>query len=220
MQPTITPNDRRRLKRACNNAIKLDPGLQIIIDDCGYPEPRKRTPDFATLLQVIISQQLSTRAAAAIGDKVSRECRHTVTWRKVLNRSDQTLRDCGLSARKVEYAKGLAEMFQSKQLVMTELQSMDTEAVVERLMQIRGFGRWSGEIFAMFALGHKDIYPADDLALQVAIQRYLNLNEKPTGKQTMGIATRWSPYRSAVSLMMWKFYGATTLENGDAKTSG
>ncbi len=215
MQPTITSADKRRLKQACNNAIGLDPSLQTIVDACGYPEPRKRTPDFATLLQVIISQQLSTKAAAAIGNKVSRECRHAVTWRKVLNRSDETLRACGLSARKVEYAKGLAEMFQSKQLVMAELQAMDTESVIDTLVKIRGFGRWSGEIFAMFALGHRDVYPADDLALQIAVQRHLGLNDKPTGKQTAEIAERWSPFRSAVSLMMWKYYGATTLGSGD-----
>jgi len=211
MHPDITKNDRVKLKRACNKAIEIDPQLKEVIAVCGYPEPRKRSPDFATLLQVIISQQLSTKAAAAIGAKVSRECRNAVTWRKILNRSDETLRACGLSARKVEYAKGLAEMFRTKQLNLAELQKMNTEAVIAKLVQIRGFGRWSGEIFSMFALGHPDVYPADDLALQIAVQRYLGLAEKPDGKQTAEIAMRWSPYRSAVSLMMWKFYGAATL---------
>lgn len=211
MHLEITSKDKAKLKRACNNAIKIDPRLKEVINACGYPEPRKRSADFATLLQVIISQQLSTKAAAAIGAKVSRECQNTVTWRKILNRSDETLRACGLSARKVEYAKGLAEMFRSKQLDMTELQKMDPDSVIGKLIQIRGFGRWSGEIFSMFALGHPDIYPADDLALQIAVQRYLGLEEKPNGKQTAEIAMRWSPYRSAVSLMMWKYYGAATL---------
>jgi len=211
MHPDITSKDKAKLKKACNNAIKIDPQLKLVVDTCGYPEPRKRSADFGTLLQVIISQQLSTKAAAAIGAKVSKECGNTVTWRKILNRSDETLRACGLSARKVEYAKGLAEMFRSKQLDIAELKKLDSESVIEKLVQIRGFGRWSGEIFSMFALGHPDIYPADDLALQIAIQRYLGLEDRPNGKQTAEIAMRWSPYRSAVSLMMWKYYGAATL---------
>lgn len=103
----ITSNDRQCLRRQLKRAASSDPGLVKVIEQIGYPEPRKRHADFATLLQVIISQQLSTLAAAAINAKVTRCCGGYPTWRKILNRSDQQLRDCGLSWRKVEYAKGL-----------------------------------------------------------------------------------------------------------------
>jgi len=207
----ITSADRQSLRRQLKRAASSDPGLLEVIQQVGYPEPRKRSAEFATLLQVITSQQLSTRAAAAINTKISKCCAGNVTWRKVLNRSDQQLRDCGLSWRKVEYTKGLAEMFRNGELNLDQMHEMNSEQAIEELLKVRGFGRWSGEIFAMFALGHTDIYPADDLALQVAVQRYLGLAAKPTGKETMLIAERWSPYRSAVSLLMWKFYGSTTL---------
>ena len=208
----ITAADRARVRRECRRAAQIDPSLQQIIDRCGYPEPRQRGADFATLLQVIISQQLSTKAAAAIGRKVRRECGGKITWRRILNRSDTALRDCGLSTRKIEYAKGLARMIQRRDLVIEDLGELPPEDVIDELVKIRGFGRWSGEIFAMFAFGHRDIYPADDLALQIAVQRHLGLKEKPSGRQTAEIAARWSPHRSAVALLMWKFYGATTLQ--------
>ena len=214
MQPiyTANPGDKAKLRRHLKKAGQLDPELNQLIERIGYPEPRSRSADFATLLQVITSQQLSTKVAAVIFGRVVRLCNGNVTYRKILNRSDQQLRDCGLSARKVEYAKSLAQAVKNKSLVIESLPSMSTDEVVATLSALRGFGRWSGEIFAMFALGHQDVYPADDLALQVAIQRYKNLSERPNAKLTREFSEVWSPYRTAVSLLMWKFYGAATLD--------
>ncbi len=207
----ITKADRNKLKRELACAAKIDPGLAQVIQQTGMPLPRKRAPDFSTLLQVIVSQQLSTRVASVISQRVEMLCGGVITWRKILNRTDLQLRECGLSWRKVEYAKNLAEMIRTKALVLDHLSQMDAESAITKLVEIRGFGRWSGEIFAMFALNHRDIYPADDLALQIAVQRYLELESKPSGKQTAEIARRWSPHRSAVALLMWKYYGSTTM---------
>lgn len=204
----ITSADRARLKRQLNGALKLDPDLQSVINQVGYPAPRKRNADFATLLQIIVSQQLSTTAAVAIGSRLHQACNGDITWRKILNRNAQQLRDCGLSWRKVEYAKDLAAMIRNKDINLQKLPSMQTEQVIQALIKIRGFGRWSAEIFAMFALARQDVYPADDLALQIALQRYLRLQQRPGAKQTAELATRWSPYRSSVALLMWKYYGA------------
>jgi DNA-3-methyladenine glycosylase II len=208
----ISSDDRAILRRELKRAILVDPDLGDLINRIGWPEPRKRLPDFETLLQIIVSQQLSTHVSAVISGRLKKLCGGRVTWRKILNRSDDQLRQCGLSWRKVEYAQNLAEMIRLKKLDLDLLARMDAETVVRQLVEIRGFGRWSGEIFAMFALGHKDIFPADDLALQVAIQQYLELRSKPNGKQVVEIAKRWSPHRSAVALLMWKFYGSTTMD--------
>lgn len=207
----ISASDRRHIRSHLDRAVSLDADLAKVIAEVGYPEPRKRAADFATLLQVIVSQQLSTKVAAVITARLQRLCHGQITWRKILLRSEQQLRDCGLSWRKVEYARNLAMMIRDRQLQLSDFPQMETEEVIRQLVAIRGFGRWSGEIFAMFALQRHDIYPADDLALQVAVQRYAGLSKKPGGRDTTEFAQRWSPYRTSVALLMWKYYGATTL---------
>lgn len=214
MEMEITANARAKLRRQLRQAARLDPGIGELLERIGYPTPRPREASYATLLQVIVSQQISTRAAAAVWAKLCRHCGGRVTWRKVLNRDVSVLRNCGLSVRKAEYARGLAEQFRSGQLDMDTLRTLETREVVDRLIRIRGFGRWSAEIFAMFALDRRDLFPADDLALQVAVQRYHGLADRPGTKQTALLAESWSPYRSAVALLMWKYYGATTLGDG------
>ena len=193
-------------------ACERDPSLKSLIKKIGHPEPRIRSASFGTLLDIIVSQQLSTKAAAAISKRLSGSCNGEITWRKILNRSDVQLKECGLSVQKVSYAKSLAMMLKNKELDLEELQRMDTDEVIATLMQIRGLGRWSAEIYAMFALKHRDIYPAGDLALRIALGRHFNLEDQPDEQTTREMSELWRPHRSAVSLLMWKFYGSTTLE--------
>ena len=202
----------QKLKLELRRAVRLDPGLQRLIDQFGVPQPRIRAPGFATLLQIIVSQQLSTKVASTIGQRIEKLCRTPVTHRKILNRSSEQLRQCGLSRQKVEYTRQLAQRIREKTLDLENLQRLDVEAVIGELIKIRGIGRWSAEIYAMFALGHNDIFPANDLALQVAVQRYKKLRARPDEKQTRKISQKWSPHRSGVALLMWKYYGATTLD--------
>ena len=202
----------RAVKRELEHATLLDPGLQRLIDALGYPEPRTREPGFATLLRVIVSQQLSTHAAATIWRRMERLCRGQVTHRKILNRDAAQLRQCGLSRQKVEYTRGLAQHVAHKTLDLEAISQLDTESVIAELLTVRGIGRWSAEIYAMFALGHNDLFPAADLALQVALQRYHSLNKRPDAKKTETLSKKWSPHRSSVALLMWKYYGAATLD--------
>ena len=212
MQSSPDHRHRRRLRDQLRRAASLDPGIGALIERIGYPEPRIRDPGFATLLQIIVSQQVSTQSAAAIQQRLGRSCRGAITWRKVLNRGEAGLRACGLSRQKAGYALGLADMIRRGDLVLHSLHHRDTEAVVRELTRVRGLGRWSGQIYAMFALHHRDVFPEDDLGLQLALQCYLGLQDRPTGRETAVIAERWSPCRSGVALLMWKYYGSTTLE--------
>ncbi len=172
----------------------------------GYPEPRVREPGFVALLQIILSQQLSTKAALAIERKLQHRCGGTITWRKTLDLGETGLIECGLSRRKIEYVLGLAERIRRGELDLQRIGSLDTEGVLKELITVRGLGRWSGQIYALLALRHPDIFPEDDLGLQRALQRYRDLPNKPSRQQTAAIAERWSPHRSAVALLMWKFY--------------
>lgn len=212
---SIIVQSAQQLKYQLRCASALDPGLRRLIKQLGYPAPRSRELGFGTLLQIIVSQQLSTTVAAAIWTRIEKLCRKPVTHRKILNRSVKELRQCGLSRQKVEYARGLAQMVADKTLDLDALHATgkrDVETLIAELVKVRGIGRWSAEIYAMFALGHRDVFPAGDLALQVAIQRYEALGERPDAKQAADLAMKWSPHRSCVALLMWKYYGSATLD--------
>ncbi len=199
---------KQQLDAACN----LDPQLCAILDLTGYPEPRLRPPGFATLVQIINAQQLSTKAAGAIWQRLENSCGGELTPEKILDGAPHMLLECGLSARKTEYITGLSEMLVSGELDLTSLDLMSDEEMVSALVMVKGIGRWSAEIYGMFALGRKDMFPAKDLALQVAVQKYAGMSDRPDEKKTRTIAQRWSPYRSAVAILMWKYYGTATLD--------
>ena len=204
--------NQREFNLQLDAAAALDSKIKTVIDEHGYPEPRARAHGFETMLRIIVSQQLSTRAAASIWGRVEALCNNSVSTQTILMQADDALRKCGLSRQKVGYAKALAERIETGVLAPETLVDMPTEAVILALTEIKGYGVWSAEIYAMFALGRPDIFPAGDLALQIAVQRLETLPEKPTEKQTREIAGRWSPHQSAVAVLMWHYYGATTLE--------
>lgn len=200
------------IESVLDKASQLDAGLSRVIEQVGYPEARVRKTGFSTLVQIINAQQLSTKAASAIWSRLEKLNRGVVTPRKIINRTSDQLRQCGLSARKISYVKGLAEMVLAKDLELETLQTLSDSGVIAELTRIKGMGRWSAEIYAMFALGRTDIFPANDLALQIAVQRYKKLRSRPDEKQTRKLSEKWSPYRTSVALLMWKYYGAATLD--------
>ncbi len=205
------PQSQHAFNQQLDAAAILDIKIKNVLDEHGYPEPRSRIHGFETMLRIIVSQQLSTKVAAVIWGRVETLCNDEVTARAVLALSEEALRECGLSWQKVGYAKGLAERINSGVLSPEALIDMSTDDAISALTEIKGYGVWSAEIYAMFALGRPDIFPAGDLALQIAVQRLEALDEKPGEKQTREIARRWSPHQSAVAVLMWHYYGATTL---------
>lgn len=218
---TTNKSAHAKIKRELDGAARLDPDLKALIKELGYPPPRSRAPGFATLLQTICSQQLSAAAAQTIWLRLKKLCKGEITVRKILNRTPAQLKKCGLSSRKIEYAKVLAKMVAAKEINLTpKLNSAtDTENLITELCKIRGIGRWSAEIYLMFALGHPDIFPSGDLALQVAVQRYKGLKKRPDEKTTAKLAAKWTPHRSSVAILMWRYYRSTPFGEAAAKTA-
>ncbi len=204
--------DRLSLQKQLDKLAGSEKKLRVLINSIGYPEPRVRAADFETLLHIIVSQQLSTGVTKVIWGRLERQCIGIINPEVVLQLSYDELRACGLSARKVEYAKELAQAIVDGDLNFLFLESVSLQDAIKELVKLKGIGIWSAEIFSMFALRHADIFPAEDLALRVAVQRYERLDQRQNASQIRQIAERWSPYRSAMSLMMWKFYGSTTLD--------
>mgnify|MGYP001047026060 CR=1 FL=1 len=203
---------RTRLDSALDALAAADPDVARAIGRVGRPPLRRRSPGFPTLLRIITAQQLSTKAAAAIHGRLEATLDHVVTPTTYLGLDDACLRGCGLSARKVAYGRHLASAIAEGRLELEALVTLDDEAVIEALTRLPGFGRWSAEIYLLFALDRLDVLPADDLALQIGYQRLKRLDERPRGRAFRSLAESWAPWRGAGSILLWHFYGAATLD--------
>jgi DNA-3-methyladenine glycosylase II len=219
VRPTISrpPLDATRLRAMLDELAARDPDLAAAIARLGYPAPRQRDPGFATLLRIILGQQVSTASAAAIWRKLEAALCGDVTPSAFLALDDAALRAAGFSGRKADYARGLSRAIADGGLDVAALDHLDEDAAVEALVRLRGFGRWSAEIYLLFALGHADAFPADDLAVQIAYQRLKGLAARPSGKVLRLLCEPWRPYRGAAAVFLWHYYGAATLDEGKAR---
>jgi DNA-3-methyladenine glycosylase II len=193
------------------NAIaEIDREVKQALSVFGYPAPRIRPAGFETFLSTIVGQQISTEAARAIMARLH-ALLPDMRAQKLLELPDGALREAGLSGRKVEYAQGLAEAIADGALDVDALTEQSDAEAIRSITALRGFGEWSAEIYLMFSLNRSDIFPANDLALQVALQKLKGLESRPSEKQAREIIEHWSPWRSAGSLFLWHYYrGAPT----------
>lgn len=197
--------DQSKIKRHLDALAQRDPDLASGLQRASYPAPRIRAQGFETFLSTIVSQQISTEAAAAIMLRV-RSLLPGMRADDVLRLPAGALRVAGLSARKVEYVEGLARAMADKRFDPARLGDLADQAVIEAITSLRGFGRWSAEIYLMFSLQRSDIFPAGDLALRIALQRLKGLTGPLDEKQARAAVASWAPYRSAGSLFLWHYY--------------
>ncbi len=197
--------NRAKIKQHLDALALRDRDVGRALKLTGYPEPRIRAQGFETFLSTIVSQQISTEAAAAIMSRV-RELLPAMEAVEVLSLPGGALRDAGLSRRKVEYVEGLARAMADNSFDPTRLSHLGDDAVIDAITSLRGFGVWSAEIYLMFSLQRGDIFPAGDLALRIALQKLKRIEAKLSEKQAREMLAAWSPYRSAGSLFLWHYY--------------
>lgn len=166
---------------------------------------------FDRLASSIVSQQLSTKAAASIFARVKEKLGGRVTPAGVLKTSVPALRSCGLSESKVKSLKELSKAIKSKKLNLLALKKVAPEEAVAQLSAVYGIGPWTAEMFLIFAVGSPDIFSPGDLILARRMQKLLGLPENVSHKEMARLAERWAPHRSYVSLLFWKLHHA---ENG------
>lgn len=208
------------LHKALTDLAAADPVLAQAIAQVGLPTARGRLPGFTTLLRVIVSQQLSTKAAATIYGRLAAKLQSDDPKpAAVLALSIADLRSIGLSERKASYAHGLAQAVLDGVLNFDALSSMSIDDVIATISSLRGFGRWSAEMYALFSLGHTDVWPVDDLAVVVGLQRLKKLKERPDKKQMEKLGEPWRPYRGCVAIFLWHYYGAATLDEAATLTT-
>ncbi|MFK7795091.1 MAG: DNA-3-methyladenine glycosylase [Gammaproteobacteria bacterium] len=197
--------NKTQIKTNLLSIAKRDTDLKRALDIYGYPQPRTQPAGFETFVVTIVNQQLSTKAASTIMQRV-RDLLIDVTPSNVLARRKATLRKAGLSERKVDYIQGLAIAIKNGQFNPDKLDSLDDASAIHSITNLHGFGEWSAEIYLMFSLGRKDIFPANDLALQAALQSLKQLDTRPTPKVARSLVEHWAPWRSAGSLFLWHYY--------------
>lgn len=175
------------------------------------PLPLRRTPDgFDRLLSAIVSQQVSVAAARAIWGRL--ETGGLTTPEAVAEAPDDALRAAGLSRQKVRYARALA----AEGIDWDALRLLPTDDVVARLTRVPGVGIWTAEIYAMFALGHADVFAPGDLALQEGARTLLGLADRPSERALRQMSLAWSPWRSVAARALWAHYAATRAREGVA----
>jgi DNA-3-methyladenine glycosylase II len=216
MAADFHPLSASALAAGIDRLAALDADVAGALQRIGYPSPRQREPGFATLLRIMVAQQLSTRSAAAIWARVEQACLPLVTAESFLALDETAFRTIGFSRQKMAYGRALAEAVASGALDLEALATLPEEEALAAIAALRGFGRWSAEIYLLFALGRADIFPADDLGLQIGMQRLKGLDARPKRKAMESLAEPWRPLRGCGAIFLWHYYGSATLDEGAA----
>jgi DNA-3-methyladenine glycosylase II len=195
---------------ALDGLAERDDDIARTLREVGYPAPRVREPGFATFVNIIVGQQVSVAAATAIRARLD-DAAGPVTPKSLLALDDDALRAVGFSRRKIEYCRLLADDILAGRFDPDALDRLDDAGVMAAIVARKGLGRWSAEIYMLFALGRADIWPADDLAVIVAVQRLRNLAARPDRPAMERIAEDWRPWRGIVALLMWRHYNKAAL---------
>jgi DNA-3-methyladenine glycosylase II len=201
----LTPDGYARARRYL---MRRDPVLGAVIKQigaCGMAD-RQRKDHLSALVGAIVSQQLSTKAAATIFGRFVAlfPDNHIPDASAIAAESDAALRGVGLSGQKVSYLRDLSARIADGRLDLDALDALPDAEVIERLTAVKGFGRWTAEMFLMFRLHRPDILPAGDLGIVNAIQRLYKLRKRPDATRILKIGDAWRPYRSVASWYLWQ----------------
>ncbi|MFM2301545.1 MAG: hypothetical protein RLZZ84_1281 [Pseudomonadota bacterium] len=202
--------DAHAINAGLDAIAKREPGIARALTVAGYPEPRIRARGYGTMLRTIVGQQVSVAAAASMWRKLEAHIGPDLALERILESDFDQLRACGLSRQKQGYIRSLCELVITGAVDFENLPE-DDEAAIAQLTRIKGIGRWSAEIYLLFAEGRPDIWPAGDLAVQVGLGKLLGLSERPSEKATRELAEPWRPHRGAAAIFTWHCYNNPAL---------
>jgi DNA-3-methyladenine glycosylase II len=202
---SLTADDYARARRLL---MRRDPVLAKAIKHIGpcLLAERQRKDHLTALVGAIVSQQLSTKAAATIFGRLAALFPGSAIpgHEAIAAVDDQTLRSVGLSSQKVSYLRDLCARLNDGRLVLADLDALEDEEVIARLIAVKGFGRWTAEMFLMFRLHRPDVLPVGDLGIVNAVQRLYRLRKRPDPKRLMKLGEPWRPYRSVACWYLWQ----------------
>jgi DNA-3-methyladenine glycosylase II len=194
--------------RARRHLARRDKVMKGLIRTVGRCTLQVDANQFAVLARSIVSQQISTKAARAISGRLLTALgRSGLKPAAVLKLDDETMRAAGLSANKQRSLRDLAEKCVSGEVPLKKLAGLSDEDVIEKLIPVRGIGRWTAEMFLIFSLGRLDVFPIGDYGLRAGVQRHYELDDMPTKAQLDTIGDSWRPFRSVATWYIWRGFG-------------
>jgi len=203
------PRPPAAARAALDALIASDPDLAGIEARAGPLPWRTRAPGFAGLLQAIVAQQISNQAAAAIWGRL-RIVEGALEPAGLLALSEEALRGAGLSRPKVAHARALATAFLDSTLDPVAIAAMDDETAVATIASVRGMGRWTAEVYLLFALGRSDVFPAGDIALAASAAHLKGLEKRPGPTELRLLADAWRPTRALAARLLWHHWRHVT----------
>jgi DNA-3-methyladenine glycosylase II len=203
MPPTTF--SKKNFKAICDDLAKLDGDLKLILDSHGYPPLWKRPPGFATLVQIILEQQVSLASAKAAYIKLT-ERLGTITPAAVLSLTREELKACYFSRQKIIYVTHLAQAICSGQLKLRRFPKLSNEEIRQALTQVKGIGKWTADVYLMMAMQRTDLFPLGDIALINSIKAVKRLEPATTREAIATIAERWRPYQTVAAYLLWHSY--------------
>lgn len=189
----------------CNQLAKKDKELRAIIKEHGHPPMWTRPATFQTLILTILEQQVSLAAAYAAFKKLKERIGY-VTPAKILSLSDEELRACYFTRQKTVYARELALAIQSKRISLKKLSVLPDESVREQMIQLKGIGHWTIDVYLMHALQRTDLFPLGDIALVNSLKEVKQLPKDSSKEKMLEIAEPWRPYRTIAAMILWHAY--------------
>ena len=199
------------MRKAVNHLKKCDPVLCAIIERVGPCRMEYGVPEFCSLAEAIVYQQLNGKAAVTIFKRFAALAGEPLTPEGILKLSDEQLRSVGLSKQKSAYLKDLAAKTAAGLLDFTRLLELTDEEVIQHLTQVKGVGVWTAHMFLMFSLRRPNVLPTGDYGVQVAIRKHYKKRKLPQPKDMEKIAKAWEPYRSVACWYMWRSLDIETI---------
>ncbi len=192
------------MRKAINRLKKSDPVMSAIIERVGPFRMEFGSPEFSSLAETIVYQQLNGKAAETIFERFAALAGEPLTPDGILKLSDAQLRSVGLSKQKSAYLKDLSVKTRDGLLDFGKLPDLPDEEVVNHLTQVKGIGVWTAQMFLMFTLKRPDVLPTGDYGVQAAIKKHYRKRKWPKPKDMEKIARPWAPYRSVACWYLWR----------------
>jgi len=197
--------DQANFHQLCNLAGSRDADLQVILNRYGYPPFWSRPNTFESLVHVILEQQVSLASALATLNKLKEKI-NEITPERLLSLTDQKLRECYFSRQKTAYVRHLAENIVNSRLSLSEMEAMDDLNIRNRLKSIKGIGDWTVDIYLIFMLHHKDVFPIGDLAAVNSLKKIKGLAPGMSKEDVLAVADQFKPYRTIATMLLWHAY--------------
>jgi DNA-3-methyladenine glycosylase II len=204
---------KRNINKICLDLATTDEHLAVIHQTYGTPPLWDRPTGFATLLQIILEQQVSLASAKACFDKLAAHL-GDVTPERLLTLDDTQLKTIGFSRQKAAYARHLSEAVLQQHIDLDDLDNLPDADVKAALIKLKGVGEWTSDIYLLMAMLRPDVMPRGDIALHEAYRRLTGADKRPGSQEFIEMAEKWRPYRSVAARLLWHFYLSEKKKNG------